>query len=192
MDFGTGPGWTGFGLLSQTVLARLEDPLQLPAVHPSQVTIGLDRFHVSTSSAFSNQPSLDSLAREEKAPPPHPHTHTITTTTTHHLTHAPACSHKLAEELAHSTGFARSDPSARPPPPPPRRNGIFCRQNLSLSRLFFFWNRAGLLADSLPPLFTQGARRSLPLKKVSACIVSAMLRMSRTVGQLFLQQREAR
>lgn len=73
--FWTGLGWTGFGLLSQTVLARLEDPLQLPAMHPSQVTIGLDRFHVSTSSAFSNQPSLDSLAREEKAPPPHPHTH---------------------------------------------------------------------------------------------------------------------
>lgn len=120
-----GLDWTGLdrigldwiGLLSQTGLARREEksPLQLPekAVHPTHRIAGYDRpAQVSREHklSFSNQPSLDSLAREEK-PTPTPPTQQQPRNA---CTHAPACSHKLAGELTR-TGCPRSDPSARSP-----------------------------------------------------------------------------
>lgn len=114
--------WTGLDWIWITVSDRPCPTREAPSaarVHPSQVTIGLDRFHVSTSSAFSNQPPLDSLAREEKAPP-------LSPTNNNHAPNARARMLPQTSTGAHSTGCARSDPSApspfaRPPPPPPRR-----------------------------------------------------------------------
>jgi hypothetical protein len=171
---------TGLGLLSQTGLARLDKPPSAARLHPSQVTIGLDRFRVSTSSAFSNQPLLDSLTGEEKAPPPHHHHHKPPRTPTH----APACSHRLAEaERVRWTGFARSNPSARPPPSLPRR------MESSAGSVFFSpaYFAPGLLSRWLTrrflpsiPYARGGAVTSL--LRASTCMVSAIPRMSPTVG----------
>lgn len=83
------------------------------AAHPTHRIAGYDRpAQVSREHklSFSNQPSLDSLAREEK-PTPTPPTQQQPRNA---CTHAPACSHKLAEQLTR-TGCPRSDPSARSP-----------------------------------------------------------------------------
>ena len=132
---------------------------------------------MSTSSAFSNQPSLDSLAREEKPTPAPP-------IQQQPPTHAPACSHNL-EELTHSTGCYRSDPSARSPV---RRR--LAEWNLLPTKIFpspayssIGSHSAGLLADSFPPVMQAG--KKLGEFPASSCTVNAMARhvdMSRPAG----------
>lgn len=142
----TGPGW--IGLLSQTGLAQREKAPSAPTHHDRPAKVSREH-----RLSFSNQPSLDSLAREEK-PTPTPPTQQQPRN---------ACTHARARMLPQTSSESSLEPDALaltrqpvrpPPPPPPRRIGIFCRQNLSLSRLFL--NRpsenAGLLADSLTPI----------------------------------------
>lgn len=154
----TGPDWVGLHWIAVSdrpcpTRGKKPPSAATEAVHPTHRIAGYDRpAQVSREHklSFSNQPSLDSLAREEKTTPTPP----TQQQPRNACTHAPACSHKLADELTR-TGCPRSDPSARSPA---RRRRRLAGLESSADRIFptpadssIGSHNAGLLADSLTP-----------------------------------------
>lgn len=170
--------------MSQTLIARREKApfsCQTSAVLPLTGFAGYDRpGQVSREHklSFSNQASSDSPAREEKTTPTPP-------------TQQQPRTHARARMLPQTRGaLTRPDALAltRQPVRPSAaaaasQDGIFCRQNLALSRLFLqlaLSHNAGLLADSLPPDVSNQGSGFLP--PVPSALSSEILR---TVGQCF-------